>query len=87
MEFNPACCSVTGKPDTGCIGCDIVNGKVNIPGGIIHSGRSVVLAADPQIPIPGFLIITAKRHFQSFADLTKEERSEIGDILSCAEKP
>ena len=86
MEFNPACCSVTGKPDTGCIGCDIVNGKVNIPGGIIHSSRSVVLAADPQIPIPGFLIITAKRHIQSFADLTKEERSEIGDILSCAEK-
>ena len=85
MESKPAGCSVSGRPDIGCIGCKIVNGKVKIPGGIIHDGRSVVLAADPQIPIPGFLVITGKRHIQSFAELTKEERSEIGDILSCAE--
>ena len=86
MENKSAGCSVSGYPDTGCIGCDIANGKVKIPGGIIHNGRSVVLAADPRIPIPGFLIITAKRHIQSYAELAKEERAEIGDILSCAEK-
>ena len=86
MESKPAGCSVSGRPDIGCIGCNIVNGKVKIPGGIIHEGRFVILAADPEIPIPGFLIITAKRHIQSYAELAKEERSEIGDILSCAEK-
>ena len=86
MENKPAGCSVSGNPDIECIGCGIVNGKVKLPGGVVHEGRSVILAADPQIPIPGFLIITAKRHIQSFSELTKEERSEIGDILSCAEK-
>ena len=86
MEIKPVCDSASGNTGAECIGCDIVSGKVNIPGGIIHSGRSVILAADPHIPIPGFLVITAKRHIQSFAELTKEERSEIGDILSCAEK-
>ena len=86
MEIKPVCGSASGNTGAECIGCDIVSGKVNIPGGIIHSGRSVILAADPHIPIPGFLVITAKRHIQSFAELTKEERSEIGDILSCAEK-
>ena len=86
MEIKPVCGSASGNTGAECIGCDIVSGKVKIPGGIIHDGRSVILAADPQIPIPGFLVITAKRHIQSFAELTKEERSEIGDILSCAEK-
>lgn len=74
------------KSNPACYGCDIVSGKIRIPGGIIHDGRSAILAADPQIPIPGFLIITGKRHIRSFSELTKEERSEIGDILSCAEK-
>ena len=86
MENKPVGCSPSVSPDPGCIGCDIVDGKVKLPGGIIHNGRSVVLAADPQIPIPGFLIVTAKRHIQSFAELAKDERSEIGDILSCAAK-
>ena len=86
MEIKPVCGSASGNTGAECIGCDIVSGKETIPGGIIHDGRSVILAADPQIPIPGFLVITAKRHIQSFAELTKEERSETSDILSCAEK-
>ena len=69
-----------------CVGCAIVRGEVNLPGGIIYDGESIILAADPEIPIPGFLIITSKRHIQSFAELSSEERTEIGDIIALAER-
>lgn len=69
-----------------CMGCAIGKGKMELPGGVIYKGRSAVLAADPEIPIPGFLVITCKRHIHSFSELNKEERDEIGDIIALAEK-
>ena len=69
-----------------CIGCAIVRGEVNLPGGIIYDGKSIILAADPEIPIPGFLIITSKRHIQSFAELYTKERIEIVNTIALAEK-
>ena len=69
-----------------CVGCAIVNGEINLPGGIIYDGKSIILAADPEIPIPGFLIITSKRHAQSFSELSLEERTEIGNTIVLAEK-
>lgn len=69
-----------------CVGCAIVRGEVKLPGGIIYDGESIILAADPEIPIPGFLIITSKRHIQSFAELTVDERAEIGNTIAIAER-
>ena len=69
-----------------CVGCAIVRGEVKLPGGIIYDGESIILAADPEIPIPGFLIITSKRHIQSFAELTADERTEIGNTIAIAER-
>ena len=69
-----------------CVGCAISQGNLKLPGGIIYEGKSLILGADPEIPIPGFLVITIKRHIRSFSELTKEERDEIGDVLSLAEK-
>ena len=69
-----------------CVGCAIVRGEVKLPGGIIYDGESIILAADPEIPIPGFLIITSKRHIQSFAELTVDERTEIGNTIAIAER-
>ena len=71
---------------SGCYGCSIIKGEKVLPGGVICDGKAAILAADPDVPVPGFLIITAKRHIRAFSELTKEERIEIGDILSCAEK-
>ena len=71
---------------SGCYGCSIIKGEKVLPGGVICDGKTAILAPDPDVPVPGFLIITAKRHIRAFSELTKEERIEIGDILSCAEK-
>ena len=32
-----------------CVGCAIVRGEVELPGGIIYDGESIILAADPEI--------------------------------------
>ena len=71
---------------SGCYGCSIIKREKVLPGGVICDGKAAILAADPDVPVPGFLIITAKRHIRAFSDLTKEERIEIGSILYCAEK-
>ena len=69
-----------------CLGCAIGSGEMELPGGVIYDGKGIILAADPEIPIPGFLVITSKRHIQSFSELTSEEIAEIGRTIADAEK-
>lgn len=68
-----------------CIGCAIAKGDLIPPGGAIYESGNMILAADPEIPIPGFLIITLKRHVSSFAQLYREEWTEMGDVIARAE--
>lgn len=69
-----------------CIGCAISRGDIKIPGGILYDGKFTILVPDPEIPIPGFLIINVKRHVNSFSELNKEERNEISNVIFYAEK-
>ncbi len=69
-----------------CMGCAISRGDINIPGGKIYEGKYTILGTDPEIPIPGFLIVTVKRHVNSFSELSKEERNEVSDVIVYAEK-
>ena len=69
-----------------CMGCAISKGEIEIPGGIIYEGEHTILGADPEIPIPGFLIVNVKRHVNSFSELSKEERYEIIDVIAYTEK-
>lgn len=68
-----------------CMGCAIVNEEIAVPGGPVYRGKFCFLAPDPEIPIPGFLVLNARRHVNSFAELTLDERHEIGDVLARAE--
>ena len=47
-----------------CMGCSIAKGEIKIPGGTIYEGKHTILGADPEIPIPGFLIVNVKRHIR-----------------------
>lgn len=69
-----------------CMGCAIGKGEVIVPGGAIFEGKTVLLGADPEIPIPGFLIVNVKKHVRSFSEFSREERIEIADVIACAEK-
>ena len=74
------------KLEYDCMGCAITNKEISIPGGIIFEGKYSILGADPEIPIPGFMVLNSKRHINSVSDLSKEERYEIIDIIYFAEK-
>lgn len=69
-----------------CMGCAIARGDIKIPGGTIQDGKFLILGADQEIPILGFLVISFKRHINSFSQTTKEERKEIGNVILYAEK-
>ena len=69
-----------------CMGCDITSGKLPVPGGIIYRGDVAVLAADPEVPIPGFLVVNVARHVRSLSELNSAERHEVADLAAAAER-
>jgi len=68
-----------------CMGCAIRDKEIVPPGGIIYDGKYCILASDPEVPIPGFLVINSKKHIKSFSELGEAERHEIVDVLYKAE--
>ena len=58
-----------------CMGCSISNGEIKIPGGIIYEGKYTMLVADPEIPIPGFLIV--KDMLTHFHNLRKRKEMKL----------
>lgn len=64
-----------------CVGCSIGNSEIIPPGGIILETRNFVLHQDPEIPIKGFLIITAKKHIKSIKELNYNEAQELFDLV------
>lgn len=69
-----------------CMSCSICNREIIPPGDIIYEGNYCILASDPEVPIPGFLIINSKKHVNSFSKLEEDERHEIIDVLCETEK-
>ena len=65
----------------GCIGCGIVKEKFCVPGGSIFENNSFVLHQDPEYPIATFFIITAKRHFKHFYEMTDLEYNDYMEIV------
>ena len=68
--------------ETKCLGCDIANHKIIPPGGYIYEDDFINISADPEIPIPGFLVLGINKHIKSLTELTKEERYKIIDVLN-----
>lgn len=64
-----------------CAGCDIANKKIIPPGGIIYEDDSFILATDPDIPLEGFLVITAKKHIKSITELTDKQQNDLMSIV------
>jgi diadenosine tetraphosphate (Ap4A) HIT family hydrolase len=65
-----------------CLGCDVVNGVVVPPGGIIYAGEYWIVnhCVSPAL-LRGFLIVQPKRHCEHLAELTSEEAAELGTLL------
>ena len=67
--------------DVHCIGCSIAARTMIPPGGMIAQNDSFCLHQDPEVPIPGFLIVSSRRHIRTLNDFTGEEHSGFSDQL------
>lgn len=67
--------------DIECIGCAGVSGQMQMPGGIINENKYFQIHQDPEVPLPGFLIINSKRHVKSVSEFTKDELQNLSEII------
>jgi diadenosine tetraphosphate (Ap4A) HIT family hydrolase len=74
------------KWNAACIGCAIGAGEMIPPGGVIAENRRFYMHQDPEIPIPGFLIIAPRRHVHAIVDLTADEYADFASLLQSGRK-
>ncbi|MEP7162984.1 MAG: diadenosine tetraphosphate hydrolase [Candidatus Moraniibacteriota bacterium] len=71
----------TGKKrEVECIGCTCAELGKDTPGYILET-ELFHIHQDQEVPIPGFVILSTKRHIESVADFTDEEIKEFGELL------
>lgn len=64
-----------------CMGCAIADGSMQVPGGFIKQTEHFCVHQDPLIPLPGFLVIGARRHIRSLVEMTQAEYKEFAALL------
>lgn len=64
-----------------CIGCALQNGELKRFGDIIAETENFEVQQDLEIPIPGFLILSSKKHVKGIGDFSKEEYLEFAELL------
>lgn len=64
-----------------CLSCAITNGIIEPTGGVIVETKHFHVHQDVAYPIPGLVILAAKRHFYCMDELTIEERFEYIELI------
>lgn len=74
-----------------CDVCRELDGRIELPGGFLWDGEFVVAFHVPPLleptPLLGHLLITPRRHADTWADLTRSEASEIGVAAASLSRP
>lgn len=70
-----------------CMACQIWNGDYTPPGGgILFRDNYFMIHQDPYVAIPGFFIVSPKRHIYSIDEMTPLELRDLGKVIAIAEK-
>ena len=64
-----------------CLSCSLLKGELQCIGGIISATEHFVAQQDYAVPIPGFIIISSKRHIQSIDEFNSQERNDFIEFL------
>jgi diadenosine tetraphosphate (Ap4A) HIT family hydrolase len=73
---------MTTEASPGCIGCDVRDGRVRPPGGIVHRDRHFVVYGRPESsPVRGYVIASSVRHVRGLYDLDEAEAAALGPLL------
>ncbi|MBG0565082.1 HIT family protein [Actinoplanes aureus] len=67
--------------ESGCLACDLIDGRQELPGGRIDETRHWVVEHCVGPLSVGALIVKPLRHVVHVADLTAEESAELGPLL------
>jgi len=67
--------------ETNCMGCSLSKKEINPYGGILYESKHFIASQDIEIPIPGFIIISSKRHVSSIVDFSPEELQDFNQVL------
>lgn len=65
-----------------CMGCETANHELIPPGGYVYDDGFINVAADFEIPIPGFMILGISKHYNSMNQMTREERIKVMEVLN-----
>jgi diadenosine tetraphosphate (Ap4A) HIT family hydrolase len=65
----------------GCLGCDVVSGRLPVPGGIVHRTDSWVVNHVVGPMNLGTLVLSPRDHVVAVAQLTIEAADELGPLL------
>ena len=65
----------------GCLGCDLADGTVPLPGGVIHETAHWLVEHCVGPLGVGTLIVKPKRHVTRVAELWADEAAELGPLL------
>lgn len=65
-----------------CMGCETADHKLIPPGGYVYEDDFINVAADFEVPIPGFMILGINKHYHSINQMTEQERAKIMQVLN-----
>ncbi|HLG12667.1 MAG TPA: hypothetical protein VI876_12990 [Dehalococcoidia bacterium] len=71
--------------EQGCLSCDVIAGRRETPGGVVFENDfwQITHQVSP-VQLAGFLILQPKRHVEQLGELTTEESSTMGPVMSAA---
>jgi diadenosine tetraphosphate (Ap4A) HIT family hydrolase len=65
----------------GCLACDLAEGRLPLPGGVIHETDNWFVEHTVGPLSLGTLILKPKRHVTRVSELTDDEAAELGPLL------
>ncbi len=65
-----------------CPGCEFANHNFSLSCGIAYENDTFILSQDWELPIPGFMILSSKKHIVSLSEFSDEERDEMFNIVN-----
>jgi len=60
-----------------CIGCDVYSGDIDMSESLVYENDLFRIIHDTENPIPGFFVISPKRHIRTLNELTEEELKNL----------
>lgn len=67
--------------ETSCLSCAVANGEIEATGGVITETPFFHAHQDIAYPIPGLIILAARRHFYTMDELTDEEANHFISLI------